>query len=130
MDSFVVDFRHALRGLRRDRGFTLTAMVTLAIAIALNAIVVTVRDAMVVRGLPFVEQSDRLLYLAMRKPSDMACCPGPIRYADFAEWRAQTQAFAGLALGRQWRGGHFPRRRRPPDRHAGLASHRQHVRFA
>jgi putative ABC transport system permease protein len=101
LDGFLFDLRHALRGLRRDRGFTLTAVVTLAVAIALNVVVFTLREAMVVRGLPLAERSDRLLYLAMRKPSDMACCPGPLRYADFEAWRAQTHAFEGLSFGRR-----------------------------
>ena len=101
MDGLLFDLRHALRGLRRDRGFALTAIVTLAIAMALNVVVFTVRDAMVVRGLPLTERSDRLLFLAMRKPSDLPCCPGPVRYADFAVWREQTQAFADIALWRR-----------------------------
>ena len=57
-------------------------------------------DAMLFRGLPLAKHSDRLLYLAMRKPTDLACCPGPIRFADFEAWRTQSRAFEGLAFGR------------------------------
>jgi predicted permease len=99
--GFLFDLRHGLRGLRRDRGFTLTAIVTLAIAMALNVVVFTVRDAMVFRGLPLAERSNRLLFIGMRKPSDLPCCPGPVTYADFEAWRAESRAFGDLAFGRR-----------------------------
>ena len=94
------DLRLAIRGLLRDRAFSLTAIATLAVSLALNVTVFTVMDAMLFRGLPLAKQSDRLLYLAMRKPTDLACCPGPIRFADFEAWRTQSRAFEGLAFGR------------------------------
>ena len=73
MDALLLDLRLAIRGLRQARGFTLTAILTLTVAIALNVIVYTVRDAMLFRGLPQARQSDRLVYMAMRRPTDMAC---------------------------------------------------------
>ena len=78
LDGFLFDLRLAFRGLRRDRGFSLTAVSTLSVAIALNVTVFTVMDAMLFRGLPLAKRSDRLVYLAMRKPSDLPCCPGPV----------------------------------------------------
>ena len=84
----------------RDRAFALTAIATLAVAIALNVTVFTVMDAMLFRGLPLAKRSDRLVYLAMRKPTDLACCPGPIRYVDFEAWRTQSSAFEALAFRR------------------------------
>lgn len=93
------DVRFALRGLRRDRAFALTAIGMLTIAITLNVTAFTVMDAMLYRGLPMATQSDRLVFLHMRRPTDMACCPGPVLYADFEVWRSQTTAFEGLAFG-------------------------------
>ena len=101
MDGLVFDLRHALRGLQRDRAFFLTAVATLAVAIALNVVVFTIRDAMLFRGLPLAEQSDRLVYIAMRKPSDLPCCPGPVRFADFDVWRTHARSFEGLTFGRR-----------------------------
>ncbi len=100
MDSLLFDLRLALRGLRRDPGFCLTAIATLAVALALNVTVYTIRDAMVVRGLPIARDSERLAYLALRKPSDMACCPGPVRFSDFEAWRANADTFEDLAFGK------------------------------
>ncbi len=59
-------------------------------------------DAMLSRGLPLAKRSDRLVYLAMRKPSDLPCCPGPVLDRDVEAWRAQAPAFEGIAL---WRSG-------------------------
>jgi putative ABC transport system permease protein len=99
VEGLLVDLRQAFRGLRRDRAFAVTAVAMLAIAIALNVTVFTVMDAMLFRGLPLATRSDRLVYLGMRKPSDLPCCSGPVRYADFEAWRAQARAFEDLAFG-------------------------------
>src|SRR5918997_6275157 len=102
LDGLWFDLRLAVRGLRRDRAFSVTAVATLAVAIALNVTVFTVMDAMLFRGLPLAKRSDRLVYLAMRKPSDLPCCPGPVLVTDVEAWRAQARTLAGLAV---WRSG-------------------------
>lgn len=99
LNDLFQDARFAVRGLRRDRTFALTAIGLLAIAITLNVAAFTVMDAMLFRGLPMASQSDRLVYLRMRKPADMACCPGPLLYSDFEAWRSQATAFDGLTFG-------------------------------
>ena len=99
MAALLFDLRLSIRGLMRDRGFSVTAIATLAVALALNVTVHTIRDAMVVRGLPLASDSKRLTYLALRKPADPACCPGPMRYADFEAFRANAVAFEDLAFG-------------------------------
>ena len=92
LDGFLFDVRLSFRGLSRDRVFAVTAISTLTVAIALNVTVFTVMEAMLFRGLPLAKRSDRLAYLALRKPSDLPCCPGPVLYTDFEAWRAQADA--------------------------------------
>lgn len=99
MAALLFDLRLSIRGLMRDRGFSVTAIATLAVALALNVTVHTIRDAMVIRGLPLASDSKRLTYLALRKPADPACCPGPMRYEDFETFRANAAAFEDLAFG-------------------------------
>lgn len=98
VEGLLFDIRLAVRGLRRDPGFFVTAVVTLTVALALNVTVYTIRDAMVVRGLPLAANTNRLVYLSLRKPADMACCPGPVTYADFEVWR-HAGAFEDMAFG-------------------------------
>ena len=94
LDGLFSDLRFALRGLRRDRAFTLAAIAMLALAIGLNVTVFTIMDAMLFRGYPLVKRNDRLVYLQERGPSRVCC----MSYADFEEWRGQAQAFEGLAF--------------------------------
>src|SRR5262245_1549318 len=98
LEGVFYDLRYALRGLLRDWFFALTAIAMLAIAIALNVVAFTIMDAMLFRGLPLTTRSDRLVYLHMRRPTDMPCCPGPVSHADFEGWRSEAAAFTGLAL--------------------------------
>jgi predicted permease len=100
LEELFHDLRFALRGLRRDRAFTLAAITMLALAIVLNVTVFTVMNAMVFRGLPLVQGNDRLVYMQVRRPSG----PWSVSYADFEAWRSQADALAGIAF----RGGGGP----------------------
>jgi putative ABC transport system permease protein len=93
-DGLLYDLRFTMRGLRRDRMFTLAAITMLALAIGLNVTVFTVMDAILFRGYPLVTRNDRLVFLQEHGPSG-ACC---ISYLDFQDWRTQAQTFEGLAI--------------------------------
>jgi len=94
LESLLYDLRFALRGLRRDRAFTLAAIVMLALAIGLNVTVFTVMDAILFRGAPLVKESDRLLFVQERGPSGRCC----VSYPDFEDWRSQAHAFQSMAF--------------------------------
>ncbi len=94
IEGLVYDLRHAVRGLLRDRSFTVTAIIILALAIGLNTAVFSVMNTILFRGFPLVKRNDRLLYMQERNPQQVCC----ISYPDFEEWRAQSKSFAGLAF--------------------------------
>lgn len=94
LEAIVYDLRFAWRGLRRDRAFTLTAITTLTLAIALNVTVFAITDAMLFRGVPLAWRSDRLVYMQERR----AAGGGLISYADFEDWRTEAKSFEGLAF--------------------------------
>ncbi|HWW82890.1 MAG TPA: ABC transporter permease, partial [Vicinamibacterales bacterium] len=93
LEGLFYDLRFALRGLRRDRAFTLAAVVMLALAIALNVTVFTVMEAMLFRGYPLVKRNDRLVYLQEHTQPGV----GGLSYKDFEDWRTQAHAFEGMA---------------------------------
>lgn len=94
LEAIVYDLRSAWRGLRRDRTFTLTAIATLTLGIALNVTVFAVMDTMLFRGLPLAKRPDRLVYIQERR----AAGGGLISYADFEDWRTENKSFEGLAF--------------------------------
>jgi predicted permease len=53
METLAWDARYGLRQLMRDRGFTLTVMVTLALAIGANTAIFSVVNALLIQSLPY-----------------------------------------------------------------------------
>jgi predicted permease len=63
VESILQDLRFALRQMRRAPGFTLTAVLTLALGIGANAVIYTLIDSILLRPLPYAHQ-DRLVRIA------------------------------------------------------------------
>jgi putative ABC transport system permease protein len=95
LESFLADLRYAFRTLRTSPGFTLAAVLTLAIGIGANSAIFSAVDGVLLRPLPFA-QSDRLVSVFQddrKKGNDHDdVAPG-----NFASWRERSAAFDGLA---------------------------------
>ena len=88
-ESVWADLRLATRQLRRSPGFTVAAIVTLALAIGANAVVFSVMNAFLLRPLD-VPRADSL-YALFRPDGDAA-----ESYADYLDLRDRTHSFDGL----------------------------------
>jgi putative ABC transport system permease protein len=92
LDDLAQDLRYALRTLRKNPGFTLVAILTLALGIGANTAVFSVIDSVILRPLPFAH-SDRLVWLNGKfNLSDLADVSPP----DFLDYRASNQSFDRL----------------------------------
>jgi putative ABC transport system permease protein len=94
-DQLVRDFRFALRGLRREPTFALTAIVALAIGVVTVTTTFSVADAELWKPLPY-PHPEQLVAIYARGPGARAQTD-PIAGADLIDWRAGAPAFSELA---------------------------------
>jgi predicted permease len=94
MSGLFYDLRFSIRGLLRDRAFTVTAIAMLALALGLNVTVFTIMQANLFRGIPLVERNDRIVYIQTRRPTG----GWNTQYADFDAWRTQARSFEDVAF--------------------------------
>jgi len=67
MDTVWKDIQYALRSLRRTPGFTVAALVTLALGIGANTTIFSLIEAVMLRTLP-VNAPDQLQFIAIGTP--------------------------------------------------------------
>jgi len=67
MNTLVHDLRYALRALAKNKGFTLAAVLSLAIGIGANTSIFSVANALLLHPLPY-QDADRLAILWNRSP--------------------------------------------------------------
>ncbi len=97
MRTLWTDLRYALRQLRRAPGFALTVVLTLALGVGANAIVLSVLNALVLRGLP-VPQADRLMFLNRLGNVGSSVASSPTQsYPDYRAFRDRNRSFADIA---------------------------------
>ena len=88
------DLRYAARGLSNTPGFTLTAVLTLAIGIGATTAVFSVINGILLRPLPYPD-ADRLVAVSNVFPRH-ANRFGLVSGSDVANWRADNQVFDRL----------------------------------
>jgi putative ABC transport system permease protein len=95
MRTFWQDLRYGARMLLRRPGFTLIAVVTLAIGIGLNTALFSVVNSILLSPLPFHEPA-RLMQVWETWPAEEAHS-GTASPNNLLDWRAQTHSFEALS---------------------------------
>src|SRR5262245_1609575 len=92
------DLRYAARMLVKNPGFTLIAVLTLALGIGANTAIFSVVNAVLLRPLPYAEP-EQLVFIG---GADARNPEGPkltdaCSYPDFFDWRERNQSFDSMA---------------------------------
>jgi predicted permease len=93
LETAWLDAKHGLRMLLRTPGFTVPAVLTLALGIGVNTAMFALLYGTLLRPLPF-RDPDRLYMLFQTSDAIGRTRVAPL---DFFDWRARTRTFAGLA---------------------------------
>ncbi|HSE98825.1 MAG TPA: ABC transporter permease [Blastocatellia bacterium] len=101
METLIQDLRYGARMLMRKPGFTLAAVLTLALGIGANTAVFSVVNAVLLRPLPYPD-AERLVSVGQQFRSGLAGVGEP----KFLFWREHSQSFEALACYSSYGGAH------------------------
>jgi putative ABC transport system permease protein len=87
------DLRHGLRTLVKKPGFTLVAVITLALGIGANTAIFSVVNAVLLRPLPY-PNAERLVAVS---ENSLEAPDISVAYPDYLDWRAQQSMFEEMS---------------------------------
>jgi putative ABC transport system permease protein len=99
MQSFLQDFGFGARVLRRNPGFTLVAVLTLALGIGANTAIFSVVNGILLRPLPYPDPG-RLVTLSEQPASGPRY--GRVSPPNVEDWSAMSRSMEAIGLGRGW----------------------------
>jgi len=95
MNGLIQDIRYALRGLWHQPGFTLIAVLSLALGIGANTAIFSLVNAVLLKPLQFTEP-ERLVVIWETNPA-MEVAKDDVAVANFIDWRTQNNVFEDMA---------------------------------
>jgi putative ABC transport system permease protein len=98
VDALRQDVRYGVRMLTRAPGFSVTAILTLALGIGANTAIFTIVDTVLFRPLPYANP-DRLVTVGDRNPDGSSASAG---FQTMIDWRDRSRTLEGFAAMRPW----------------------------
>jgi putative ABC transport system permease protein len=99
METLRQNLRYTLRTFRRTPGFTLLAILTIAIGVGANAAIFSIVDAVLLRPLPFPKADELVLVSGADVKTRQVF--GDTTPANFLDWRARNHTLTGIAAMRE-----------------------------
>lgn len=93
MSSLLQDIRYAIRILAKAPGFTIIAIVTLALGIGANTALFSVVDGVLLNPLPYAQPNRLVAVYTHTRTFDHSS----ISYPNFLDWVRDNRSFSGLA---------------------------------
>jgi putative ABC transport system permease protein len=93
MNTLVHDLRYGIRTLRLSPGFTIVAILTLALGIGANTAIFSFVDGVLLKPLPY-ERPDELVFIWEKPPGGERNGISAMNYLD---WRAKSRSFENMA---------------------------------
>jgi predicted permease len=95
--TLIQDLKYAVRMLARNRGFTIVAVLTLALGIGVNTALFSVANAVLLEPLPFPAPQQ----LVALYESRLEFVRASISYPNFLDWQRDNRTFTSLAAFRE-----------------------------
>src|SRR6185437_1405573 len=96
VETLLQDVRYGLRMLRRNPGFALVAILTLALGIGANTAIFSVVNGVLLNPLPY-PHPEQLITLHESKPNFQY---GSVSYPNFRDWQKNNRVFSSIAISR------------------------------
>jgi len=97
LEELLQDLRYGARMLRKNPGFTLVAVLTLALGIGANTAIFSVVNGVLLNPLPY-PHAEQLVTLHESKPNFEF---GSISYPNFRDWQRDNRSFSSMAIARR-----------------------------